>query len=101
MATWLLKVSEESSFRILDADFITQSRQQRIYLSLDLAFQPVAPVLGVPQGLRNGPQLSHDTSFLLHYLLQLQGDFMFLFYPPEVRSEHCGCGATTRNHFRV
>lgn len=44
-----------------------------LHLSLDLALQPVAAVLGVPQGLRNGPQLSRNSSFLLHYLLQLGG----------------------------
>lgn len=46
-----------------------------IYLSLDLelALQPVAAVLGVPQGLRNGPQLSRNSSFLLRDLLQLGG----------------------------
>lgn len=40
-------------------------------LALDLALQPVAAVLGVPQGLGNGPQLSCGRTFLLHCLLQL------------------------------
>lgn len=40
-------------------------------LALELALQPVAAVLGVSQGLRNGPQLSCNGSFLLHNLLQL------------------------------
>lgn len=66
---------------------------RRIYLSLglalDLAFQPVAAVLGVPQGLRNGPHLGRDSSFLLHDLLQLQGDLMFSFHPPEVHWTLC------------
>lgn len=53
---------------------------RRIYLILDLALelqlalQPMAALLGVPQGLRHGPQLSGDSSLLLHQLLQLQGD---------------------------
>lgn len=40
-------------------------------LALDLALQPVAAILGVPQGLGNGPQLSCNGAFLLHCMLQL------------------------------
>lgn len=54
-----------------------RERVTSLYLALDLALelalQPVAAVLGVPQGLRNGPQLSCNSSFLLHNLLQLWG----------------------------
>lgn len=41
-------------------------------LDLDLSFQPVAAVLSVPQGLRNGPQLSCNRTFLLRDLLELK-----------------------------
>ena len=45
-----------------------------VYLSLalDLSFQPVAAVLSVPQGLRNGPQLGCNRTFLLRDLLELK-----------------------------
>lgn len=49
-------------------------RSINLSLDLELALQPVAAVLGVPQGLRNGPQLSRNSSFLLCDLLQLGGD---------------------------
>lgn len=50
---------------------------RRVYLSLDLAlelaFQPAAAGLRIPQGLRNSPQLGGNCNFLLHHLLQLRG----------------------------
>lgn len=63
-----------------------------VYLSLDLdlSFQPVAAVLSVPQGLRNGPQLSCNRTFLLRDLLELK--MWRLFHLQSLPSSHQTAG---------